>query len=94
MPGAYRWERRASFLVGAYWVHMTTSPWSTRKPLSSSPFHPKPEPEIEVYAVGDQVCHDLYGLGRVRGVEAHAVSVDFGAKTVRITSPYAKLEHL
>ena len=73
---------------------MTTSPWSTRKPLSSSPFHPKPEPEIEVYAKGDQVCHDLYGLGRVLGVEAHAVSVDFGAKTVRITSPYAKLEHL
>ena len=30
----------------------------------------------------------------VIGVEAHAVSVDFGAKTVRITSPYAKLEHL
>lgn len=47
-----------------------------------------------MYAVGDQVCHDLYGLGRVLGVEAHAVSVDFGAKTVRITSPYAKLEHL
>lgn len=73
---------------------MTTSPWSTRKPRSSSPFLSKPEPEIEVYAVGDQVCHDLYGLGRVLGVEAHAVSVDFGAKTVRITSPYAKLEHL
>jgi hypothetical protein len=73
---------------------MTTSPFSTRKPLSSSPFQPKPEPQIEVYAKGDQVCHDLYGLGRVVGVEAHAVSVDFGAKTVRITSPYAKLEHL
>lgn len=72
---------------------MTSSPFSQRK-QSSSPFQPKPELEIEVYAVGDQVCHDLYGLGRVVGVEAHAVSVDFGAKTVRITSPYAKLEHL
>ncbi|WP_235537146.1 hypothetical protein [Nocardioides sp. Soil805] len=47
-----------------------------------------------MYAVGDQVCHDLYGLGRVLNVEAHAVSIDFGDKTVRITSPYAKLEHL
>jgi hypothetical protein len=72
---------------------MTSSLRSTRKP-SSSPFQPKPEREIAVYAVGDQVCHDLYGLGRVLGVEAHAVSVDFGARTVRITSPYAKLEHL
>ena len=44
--------------------------------------------------MGDQVCHDLYGLGRVVGVEAHAVSVDFGARTVRVTSPYAKMEQL
>jgi hypothetical protein len=81
-------------ILTSYWGVMTSSTWSTRKPLSSSPFLPKPEPTIEVYAVGDQVCHDLYGLGRVVGVEAHAVSVDFGARTVRVTSPYAKMEQL
>ena len=73
---------------------MTPSPRSTRKHLASSPFQPKPEPVIEVYARDDQVCHDLYGVGRVVGVEAHAVSVDFGSQTVRLTSPYAKLQHL
>ena len=46
---------------------------------------------MEVYAVGDDVCHDLYGLGRVVAVEGHAVSVDFRSRTVRIVSPYAKL---
>lgn len=73
--------------------NMTTSR-TGRKHLASSPFAPKPEPVIEVYNVGDKVCHDLYGMGRVIGCEAHAVSVDFGARTVRIPSPYPKLQHL
>lgn len=73
---------------------MTPSHRATRKHLASSPFQPPPEQVIEVYAVGDKVCHDLYGMGRVINAEAHAVSVDFGAKTVRIPSPYPKLEHL
>ena len=44
--------------------------------------------------MGDLVSHDLYGMGRVVGVEASAVSVDFRDKTVRITSPFPKLHPL
>lgn len=73
---------------------MTTSRRNSRKHLASSPFQPEIEPEIEVYAVGDKVCHDLYGMGRVIGREAHAVTVDFGNQKARIQSPYAKLQHL
>ena len=40
------------------------------------------------------MTHDLYGLGRVVNVEAHAVSVDFGSRTLRIVSPYSKLHQL
>jgi hypothetical protein len=65
-----------------------------RRHLASSPFKQEIAPEVEVYAVGDDVCHDLYGLGRVVAVEGHAVSVDFRSRTVRIVSPYAKLEKL
>jgi hypothetical protein len=73
---------------------MTTSRGPRRRHLASSPFKPEPEPVIEEYAVGDLVCHDLYGMGRVIGAEAHAVSVDFGRETVRITSPFDKMELL
>lgn len=65
-----------------------------RKHLASSPFKPDPEPTIEDYSVGDRVTHDLYGMGRIESVEAHAVTVNFGSKTVRITSPYARLHLL
>lgn len=44
--------------------------------------------------MNDLVCHDSYGLGRVVGVEASAVTVDFGRRTVRITSPFKKMEHV
>jgi hypothetical protein len=73
---------------------MTTPPGARRRHLASSPFQPEPEPIIEQYAVGDMVCHDLYGMGRVVGVEASAVTVDFRSQTVRITSPYLKMEPL
>ena len=49
---------------------------------------------MENYTVDDRVSHDKYGLGRVVGTEEGAVTVDFGASTVRIVSPYAKLEKL
>lgn len=49
---------------------------------------------MENYAVEDRVTHDRYGLGRVVGVEEAAVTVDFGAQTVRIVSPFHKLEKL
>ena len=66
----------------------------SRRHLSSSPFRPEPEPTIEQFATDDLVSHDSYGMGRVIGVEAHAVTVDFRNKVVRITSPYHKLSKL
>ena len=65
-----------------------------RRHLASSPFQPQPEQAVEEYAVEDRVSHDRYGLGRVVGVEESAVTVDFGAQTVRIVSPFHKLEKL
>lgn len=44
--------------------------------------------------MGDQVCHDSYGLGRVTAVEPHAVTVDFSSRSARIVSPFRKMEHL
>ena len=67
---------------------------SQRRHLASSPFQPQPEQAVEQYAVEDRVTHDRYGLGRVVGVEESAVTVDFGAQTVRIVSPFHKLEKL
>ena len=49
---------------------------------------------MEVFEVGDRVCHDLYGLGVVTALDTHAVTVDFGEQSVRIKPPYAKLQHL
>jgi hypothetical protein len=73
---------------------MTTRPGAKRRHLASSPFQPEPEPTIEQYAVGDVVSHDSYGVGRVVGAEAGAVTVDFGAQTVRVTSPFSKMAKL
>lgn len=72
---------------------MTTSS-ARRRHLASSPFKPDPEPVIEQFECGDLVTHDSYGMGRVVGVEAHAVTVDFGTQTVRLTSPFHKLSVL
>ncbi|GAA3050678.1 hypothetical protein GCM10020000_34540 [Streptomyces olivoverticillatus] len=45
--------------------------------------------------MGDQVTHDMYGLGRVVGVEdGIAALVDFGSAQMRISSPYAKMAKL
>ncbi|EGX54858.1 hypothetical protein SZN_35822 [Streptomyces zinciresistens K42] len=45
--------------------------------------------------MGDQVTHDMYGLGRVIGVEdGIAALVDFGSAQRRIPSPYAKMTKL
>jgi hypothetical protein len=72
---------------------MTTSP-ARRRHLTSSPFQPDPEPVIEQFERGDLVSHDSYGMGRVIGVEASAVTVDFGTQKLRITSPYHKMSRL
>ena len=42
----------------------------------------------------DLVSHDSYGMGRVVGAEAAAVTVDFRTQTVRITSPFHKMSKL
>jgi hypothetical protein len=72
---------------------MTTSP-ARRRYFASSPFQPDPEPIIERFECGDLVNHDSYGVGRVIGVEASAVTVDFRTQTARITSPFHKLAGL
>ena len=73
---------------------MTTPSGRAPKYLSSSPFKPAAEPVVEVFGVGDRVTHDLYGLGQVSHVDSQAVTVDFGAKAVRIAHPFPKLHHL
>ena len=73
---------------------MTTQSGARRKHHASSPFQPDPEPTIEQYALGDLVSHDSYGVGRVVGTEAAAVTVDFRTQTVRITSPFHKMSLL
>ena len=65
-----------------------------RRHLASSPFQPDPEPVIERFECGDLVSHDSYGVGRVVGAEAHAVTVDFRTQTVRIPSPFHKMAKL
>jgi len=73
---------------------MSTSSGRRRRHLASSPFAPDPEPTIETFECDDLVSHDSYGVGKVVGAEAGAVTVDFGKQTVRITSPFAKMTKL
>ncbi len=73
---------------------MTTRSGSPRRHLASSPFQPRVEPEIEQFELHDRVSHQSLGLGRVVRTESAAVTVDFGTRTVRIPSPFPKLEKL
>ncbi|MGH3118481.1 MAG: hypothetical protein ACRDQ2_15480 [Gaiellales bacterium] len=73
---------------------MTKRSGARRRHLANSPFQSEPEPTIEQYAIADLVCHDAYGVGRVTGVEESAVTVDFGWQTVRIVSPFYKMQQL
>lgn len=73
---------------------MTTPHGSRPRHLSSSPFAPAREVVVEVFEVGERVCHDLYGLGTVSAVDSYAVTVDFAGQAVRVKPPYAKLQHL
>ena len=73
---------------------MTKPTGSARRHLKSSPFPPEVEPIIETYAVGDLVSHDSYGVGRVVSTDAGAVTVDFGTQTLRIPSPFKRMELL
>ena len=67
----------------------------TRRPLPGSPFNAPAAPPIKVFALGDRVTHDRYGLGEVIGVEEDiAVLVKFGAQQVRVTAPFARMSSL
>jgi hypothetical protein len=71
-----------------------TTPAVRRRHLASSPFQADPEPVIEQFELGELVSHDSYGVGRVVGVEASAVTVDFRPQVIRIASPFPKLAKL
>jgi hypothetical protein len=72
-----------------------TKPPAVKRHLPTSPFKARVVPAPKLLAVGDQVTHDMYGLGRVLGVEEGiAALVDFGSTRQRILSPYAKMTKL
>jgi hypothetical protein len=72
-----------------------TKPAAPKRHLPTSPFKAPVTPPPKEFAVGDQVTHDVFGLGRVIGIEdGIAVLVDFGSAQERILVPYAKLGKL
>ncbi|MEK8171562.1 hypothetical protein NKH77_25480 [Streptomyces sp. M19] len=65
-----------------------TKPAAAKRHLPTSPFKAPVTPPVKEFAVGDRVTHDMYGLGRVIGVEdGIAVLVDFSSAQERILSP-------
>jgi hypothetical protein len=65
--------------------------------LPASPFNAVREaiPPDEVYAVGDRVVHDRYGLGRVVFVlGSDAVDADFGTDVRRVSTPTTRMHKL
>ena len=76
---------------------MTTRSAGGRRALPNSPFsssNASAQP-VETYEVGDQVCHDRHGLGRV--IETTGTSelvADFGSTVRRIPLPSTKLTKL
>ncbi|MEK2472608.1 MULTISPECIES: hypothetical protein [Streptomyces] len=72
-----------------------TKPAAPKRHLLTSPFKAPVPPTPKHFAVGDQVTHDMYGLGRVIGIEdGIAALVDFGTAQMRILSPYDKMTKL
>ncbi|MEV7993237.1 hypothetical protein AB0O67_15320 [Streptomyces sp. NPDC086077] len=72
-----------------------TKPDAPKRHLPTSPFKAPVTRTPEHFAVGDQVTHDMYGLGRVIGIEdGIAALVDFGSAQMRILSPYSKMTKL
>ncbi|WP_286254945.1 hypothetical protein [Streptomyces graminofaciens] len=72
-----------------------TKPPAPKRYLPTSPFKAPVAPSPKHFAVGDQVTHDMYGLGRVIGIEdGIAALVDFGSVQQRILSPYSKMSKL
>ncbi|WP_418958192.1 hypothetical protein [Streptomyces tritici] len=72
-----------------------TKPHAPKRHLPTSPFKPPVTLPPKQFAIGDQVTHDVHGLGRVIGVEdGIAAVVDFGSTQERIVSPYARMSKL
>ncbi len=72
-----------------------TKPGASKRYLPTSPFKAPVAPPPKEFTVGDQVTHDMYGLGRVLGIEdGIAALVDFGSRQERILSPYHKMTKL
>ncbi|MGI5456168.1 hypothetical protein ACQEWB_23955 [Streptomyces sp. CA-249302] len=72
-----------------------TKPAAPKRHLPTSPFKAPATLVPKHFAVGDQVTHDMYGLGRVIGIEdGIAALVDFGSSQMRILSPYSKMTKL
>ncbi|MFJ9741324.1 hypothetical protein [Streptomyces sp. NPDC101166] len=66
-----------------------------KRHLPTSPFRAPVVPAPKHFAMGDQVTHDVHGLGRVIGLEdGIAALVDFGSEQRRILSPYTKMTKL
>ncbi|MFE2533249.1 hypothetical protein [Streptomyces sp. NPDC059371] len=66
-----------------------------RRHLPTSPFAAPVVPVAKVFSLGDRVSHDQYGLGTIVGVEEGiAMLVDFGARQVRVLSPYTRMDRL
>ncbi|WP_073495075.1 hypothetical protein [Actinacidiphila paucisporea] len=69
-----------------------TKPAAQKRHLPTSPFKAAVTPIPKHFAAGDQVAHDMYGLGRVTETEEGiAALVDFGSARMRILSPYTKM---
>ncbi|MGV9457002.1 hypothetical protein [Streptomyces sp. NPDC003635] len=72
-----------------------TKPAVPKRHLPTSPFKAPATPAPKHFGMGDQVTHDVYGLGRVIGIEdGIAALVDFGSEQVRVLSPYSKMTKL
>ncbi|GAB3595492.1 hypothetical protein GCM10027446_20830 [Angustibacter peucedani] len=64
--------------------------------IPGSPFNrPEVAQDHPTYAVGDQVCHDRHGLGKViQASDPAEVVADFGTTVRRIPLPCSKLTKL
>ncbi|MFJ6750969.1 MULTISPECIES: hypothetical protein [unclassified Streptomyces] len=72
-----------------------TKPAVSKRHLPTSPFKSPVAPPRKEFTIGGRVSHDVYGLGRVTGIEEGvAVLVDFGSMQHRIMSPYSKMTSL
>ena len=70
---------------------------ATRRHLPASPFNATRDaiPPDEIFAVGDRVVHDRYGLGRVVLVMGSiAVDADFGTAIRRVSTPTSRMHKL